>query len=309
LPKVIEIAEVSKRFGATQSLDQLTLSVGEGEVFGLLGPNGAGKTTTLRTLLGLVRPDSGHVSVLGMSPAARAREIRHNIGVLLETDGLYERLSAWHNLEFHGRIWHLPRQPRRQRMETLLRSFDLWDRRRDQVATWSKGMRQKLAVARALLHEPRLLLLDEPFSGLDPVAAVELRDRIIGLAREKNVTVVLATHDLAHVEKACTHVAVIESGRVIAKGTPDSIGGNDDSALVEIVAADLSDRVFAELKDRHIIVSYELSGGSARVRCQRSKCAMVNAELIKTGVAVEEFRKVRSSLEQTFLTLFRGQRD
>ena len=301
---VIEMSGVSKRFGTVQSLDRLSLSVPEGAVFGLLGPNGAGKTTSLRTLLGLIRPDEGRVAVLGMSPQTQAREIRRQIGVLLETDGLYERLSARHNLEFHARIWHLAVQERGERIERLLRSFGLWVRRDDRVITWSKGMRQKLAVARALLHHPRILLLDEPFSGLDPVAAVELRGRIINLAEEHKVTVVLATHDLAHVEKSCSQVAVIEAGRVIAAGSPEGIGANGKLLEVEVTGNGLSREILEQLRSAGLISSFQLNGGSARIACEREHCARVNSELVRRGVAVEEFRKLRGSLEEVFLTLF-----
>ena len=173
----IELSHVSKRFGATQRLDGLDLTVAQGAVFGFLGPNGAGKTTTLRTLLGLVRPDAGQVRVLGLDPARDAPKIRASVGVLLESDGLYDRLSAFDNLDYHARIHHLEKAARAARIDELLGAFGLSDRRRDAVITWSKGMRQKLAIARAMLHRPRLLLVDEPFSGLDPGASVELRER------------------------------------------------------------------------------------------------------------------------------------
>jgi ABC-2 type transport system ATP-binding protein len=221
----ISATKVRKRFGSIASLDGLDLAVPEGSVFGFLGPNGAGKTTTLRALLGLVRADSGQMSVLGMDPAVQAQEIRRQVGVLLEGDGLYDRLSAWRNLDYHGRIHHLPRPDRHARIREMLERMRLWDRRDQMVVTWSKGMRQRLAIARALLHRPRLLLLDEPFSGLDPEAAVELRAQIVSLASEQGMTVFLTTHDLAHVEKACQEVAVLVAGKVLRWGRLRASGG------------------------------------------------------------------------------------
>lgn len=147
----IQLQNVSKRFDRIQSLSHVSIQVRSGEIFAVLGPNGAGKTTTLRTILGLLRPDEGQALVFGLNPWADAREVRLQLGVLLENDGLYDRLSAWDNLDFHARIWHLPARVRQERMESLLRPLELWERRNEQVATWSKGMRQKLAIARALL--------------------------------------------------------------------------------------------------------------------------------------------------------------
>jgi ABC-2 type transport system ATP-binding protein len=214
----IELRDVSKRFGAVTSLDRLSLEVKRGAVFGYLGMNGAGKTTTIRVLLGLVRPDTGEVRVLGMDPSVDAPRIRANVGVLLESDGLYDRLTASQNLDFYARVFHLDGAARTKRVEELLRTSNLWDRRSDRVVTFSKGMRQKLAIARTLLQRPPLLLLDEPFTGLDPVAASELRTSIGDLAREEGATVLLTTHDLAHVEKVCDTIAVLRAGQLVASG-------------------------------------------------------------------------------------------
>jgi len=212
----VEPAAVSKSLGGVSRLQRLDLQVPAGTVFGLLGPNGAGKTTTLRILLGLLQRDAGSISVLGLDPARDGQRIREQVGVLLETDGPYHRLSATQNLAFHARAHRFSGALASQRIEEGLRAFGLWDRRKELVSTWSKGMRQKLAVARALLHKPRLLLLDEPFSGLDPMAASELRGRIVDLAGEGGATVLLTTHDLSHVEKACSEVAVLHQGRITA---------------------------------------------------------------------------------------------
>jgi ABC-2 type transport system ATP-binding protein len=234
----IVIENASKRFGDTQALRQLQLTVDAGSVFGLLGRNGAGKTTTMRCLLGLNRVDSGQVSVLGRDPRHQARAIRGRTGVLLESDGLYARLTALQNLDYHARIHHLDAGARMARGEELLRPLDLWGRRHEIVGRWSKGMRQKLAIARALVHRPALLLLDEPFSGLDPIAAKDLRERIVALAREQGVTVLLATHDLAHAEKACDRLALIDAGTVIASGSPAELARPSlEEAFVSLVQA------------------------------------------------------------------------
>ncbi len=294
---------VCKSFGAVNGLDRLELRVPVGAVFGFLGPNGAGKTTTLRALLGLVRTDSGELRVLGLDPRREAQQIRAQVGVLLESDGLYDRLSATQNLAYHGRIHHLGAAALAERAEQLLRGFDLWERRGQPVVTWSKGMRQKLAIARALLHKPRLLLLDEPFSGLDPVAASDLRAEIVRLAREHAVTVMVTTHDLAHVEKACDEVAVIRAGHVIASGRPDELGTRSRDLEVEVTGAGLTEAVLAALVEAGVLLSFTLADGVGRARCTPEMRPRLGTELVGRGVVLEELHTVRASLEDAFLSI------
>jgi ABC-2 type transport system ATP-binding protein len=299
----IELADVALHFGPVRALEQLTLTVPRGIVFGFLGPNGAGKTSTLRVLLGLLRASAGTVRVLGVDPAADARRVRAQVGVLLEHDGLYDRLTALANLEYHARIHHLGSAAAAARIEELLRACGLWDRRRDRVATWSKGMRQKLAVARALLHRPPLVLLDEPFSGLDPVAAVELRDSIAALARDQGTTIFLTTHDLGHVEKICATVAVLKAGRVIALGAPGELAATAARDEVEIRGAGLTEALLAALQRDGIIATFALADATARVTCAKAMRPRLGAELAQRGVMLEELHTVRASLEDAFLAL------
>jgi len=299
----IELADVSLQFGQLRALHRLTLEVPRGIVFGFLGPNGAGKTSTLRVLLGLVRTSAGATRVPGLDPIADAPRVRAQVGVLLENDGLYDRLTALANLDYHARIHHLPAPARAARIEQVLRACGLWDRRRDRVAIWSKGMRQKLAVARALLHRPPLVLLDEPFTGLDPVAAVELRDSIAALSRELGTTVFLTTHDLGHVEKVCASVAVLKDGSVIALGSPDELAARGSRDEVEIRGAGLTTELLAALQRDGVIATFSLTGASARVTCARLSRPQLGAELVRRGVEIEELRTVRASLEDAFLHL------
>ncbi|HEY8091144.1 MAG TPA: ABC transporter ATP-binding protein [Polyangiaceae bacterium] len=303
----IELRNVSRHFGQVKSLDGLSLEIEPGCVFGYLGPNGAGKTTTLRVLLGLVRPDGGEVRVLGLDPRTQGHEVRTALGVLLENDGLYDRLTAWQNLELYARIRRIDGADRARRLEEMLRACGLWERRADRVVTFSKGMRQKLAVARALLHRPRLVLLDEPFSGLDPVAAADLRANIVSLAREHGITVLLTTHDLAHVEKSCDRVAVLRAGRVIAAGTIEELrsGGRDEE--VGVAGLGLTEAVLAEMKEAGTLLTYALDPARsppwARVTCAKSERPRLGTELVRRGVALEELTTLRASLEETFLAL------
>ncbi|HEY6912075.1 MAG TPA: ABC transporter ATP-binding protein [Myxococcales bacterium] len=301
----VSARNVRKRFGPTVSLDGLDLAVPAGAVFGFLGPNGAGKTTTLRTLLGLVRPDSGEISVLGIDPAAQPQEIRRKVGVLLEGDGLYDRLSAWRNLDYHARIHHLSSEERGRRIQDGLERMRLWDRRDEMVVTWSRGMRQRLAIARALLHRPRLLLLDEPFSGLDPEAAVELRGQIASLASEQGITVFLTTHDLAHVERVCTEVAVLIAGRVVAAGSPASLAQRSGNLELEATGVGLTDEILERLRSEQLVLGFDRQKDVVRIRCTQEHRTSIGPELVRRGVLLESLSLREGSLEDAFLSLIR----
>jgi ABC-2 type transport system ATP-binding protein len=297
----VELSGIVKAFGPRRALDGLDLVVGAGEVFALLGPNGAGKTTAVRILLGLLRPDAGAAAVLGRDPARDSSRVRASVGVLLEHDGLYDRLSAAENLDYHGRLHAMPEARRRARMALLFDAFGLADRRGQAVGAWSKGMRQKLALARALLHEPRVLLLDEPFTGLDPLAAVDLRASLVALARTDGVTVLLTTHDLAHVEKACDRVAVLRGGRVVATGAPDALA-HPDRVEVLVRGRGVTADVLAALVADAAIVAFSLEGDGARLTCTRAQRPEIGVALVARGVRLEELHTV-ASLEQAVVAL------
>jgi ABC-2 type transport system ATP-binding protein len=219
----IDAEGLCRGFGDRLALDQFTLRVPSGIVFGLLGPNGAGKTTAIRVLLGLLEATGGRARVLGLDVTTEADAIRANTGALLEYTGLYERLTAVDNLEFYGRVWQMRPVERRDRIRDLLTSFSLWDRRGDIVARWSRGMKQKLAIARAMLHRPSLLFLDEPTTGLDPVASAALRSDLATLVAKEKVTVFLTTHNLVDAETLCAQIGVMGHGRLLATGAPADV--------------------------------------------------------------------------------------
>ena len=209
--------------GHANVLESLSIEVPQGNIFGFLGSNGSGKTTTIHLLLGLLQPTYGSAKVLGFDTQIQGTEIRDRTGVLLEHTGLYERLSAEDNLEYHGRIYRLPTKERRTRIKELLTYLGLWERRYDRVGKWSRGMKQKLAVARALLHRPSLVFLDEPTAGLDPMAASALGDLLLELVDREGVTVFITTHHLAEAEKLCDRVGILKSGKLLATGAIDEL--------------------------------------------------------------------------------------
>ena len=233
----------------------------------------------------------------------QANEIRQICGALLEHHGLYERLSAFDNLEYYGRIWHIPSVDRRKRIQNLLERLGLWERRQEAVLDWSRGMKQKLAVARALLHQPRLVFLDEPTSGLDPVAAASLRDDLALLAEQEGVTVFLTTHNLVEAEKLCHQVGVIREGRLLAVGNPDELRKQGGSPEVEIRGTGFSEAVLEALRARPEVQSVSLRNGALFLKWSGETTAPLVSLLVSGGAQVEEVRRDKASLEDIFITL------
>lgn len=217
----IETSLLTRRFGNLTAVERLTLSIPEGIVFGFLGPNGAGKTTVVRMLTALIAPTEGHAQVVGYKVGSEDNALRQRVGILTETPGLYDRLTAQQNLVFFAQLYSLSAQRAKEQAERYLRMLDLWERRNDKVSTFSKGMRQKLAIARALLHEPEIVFLDEPTSGLDPEAARIVRDFIKEL-RSGGRTIFLTTHNLPEADELCDLIAVFRT-RLLQIGTPDNL--------------------------------------------------------------------------------------
>ena len=302
----IRMEEMTKDFGKVRAVDRLSLEVPAGIVFGFLGPNGSGKTTTIHLLLGLLEPTSGKAEVLGFDTVAQASEARSQAGALLEFSGVYERLSAMDNLELFGRIWKMPASDRRARSKELLEHMGLWERRNDKVGKWSKGMKQKLAVARALFHRPRLVFLDEPTSGLDPVAATVLREDIEALVHREQATAFVTTHNLPEAERLCERIGVIKNGKLLAVGTPEEIRHKAIKPRIEVTGCGLDDSLAASLRARPEIAGVEIRNGHMVISLhdERQASAAVG-HIISAGGKVEEVRK--ASLEEAFLSLVEAQ--
>ena len=219
MENIVEVNGLERVFGQNRAVDGMTFHVKQGEVFGLLGPNGAGKTTTVRLLNGILPPSGGTARVFGLDPVVDGQRIREQTGVLTESPALYERLSARENLEFFGTLAGIPAGKLAQRVLDILKFFGLQERVDDKVETYSKGMKQRLALARALVHEPPLLFMDEPTSGLDPEAAQQVNELIAGLSQRSGQTILLATHNLLEAQRLCDRVAVMNKGRILAMGS------------------------------------------------------------------------------------------
>ncbi len=220
---VIQISSLSKRFGEKSAVEELTLEVHAGEIFGFLGHNGAGKTTTVRLLNGVLEPTTGDARVLGLDPQREGPALRARTGVLTETPSLDERLTARENLSFYAALYAVPGRNIPGRVDSLLSEFELADRADEKVGGYSKGMKQRLALARALIQKPEVLFLDEPTSALDPVAARHVHALVETLARRQGCTVFICTHNLVEAQRLCDRVGVMERGCLLALGTPSEL--------------------------------------------------------------------------------------
>jgi ABC-2 type transport system ATP-binding protein len=282
---------LTRDFGRLRAVDGLSLSVPRGKVFALLGANGAGKTTTIHLLLGILTPTAGRAEVFGLDSRRAGDKVRAQCGAMLEHHGLYERLSGADNLEFYGRIAHLSAAERPARIREVLEHFGLWERRHERVGTWSRGMKQKLAIGRAILHRPPLVFLDEPTAGLDPEAVVELRADIAALARD-GTTIFLNTHNLTDAEKLADLVGVMRAGRLLALGTPAELGGS--GVTVTIRGRNL----------RRTAVDAPATTLTVQIAADGSVAPLVR-ELVERGGEIEEVRREARGLEEIFLQIVR----
>lgn len=306
MESVICTEDLTCHFGRVRALQDLSIEVPQGSIFGFLGHNGAGKTTTIRLLLGLIQPTRGKASILGYDSQSQGTMIRYHTGALLEDPGLYERLSARHNLEFFARIWRLKKKEREKRIKEILSHMGLWERSHEQVDTWSRGMKQRLAISRVLLHYPSLLFMDEPTAGLDPVAAASLREDIAELVEREGVTIFLTTHNLEEAEKLCHHLAIIRDGRLIISGKPEIIKKRTSNLYYLIRGEGLSPRVLDRLKIHRGVNSLEEIEGSIRLELNPGmEMASIVEVLVEEGVKIREVIEERGSLEETFLELMK----
>jgi ABC-2 type transport system ATP-binding protein len=306
---IIRTEQLSRSFGSVQAVDELSLEVPVGIVFAFLGPNGAGKTTTIQLLLGLLEPSHGWASVLGFDTRKQADKIRERTGALLEFSGLYERMSAEDNLDFYGRIYQMRASERRARIKELLAHLDLWDRRGERVGTWSRGMKQQLAVARALLHHPQLVFLDEPVAGLDPIAASRLNNDLASLVKQEGVTVFLNTHNMADAQKLADQVGVIRHGKLLAVGNPDELRLKQGGPQAEIYGHGFTTQMVGVLKQQPGVVNAEQSNSHLTIVLRDgSDVGPLVHLIVQQGGVVEEVRRGTADLEDVFLSLMEEQR-
>jgi len=298
---------LTKSFGDNLAVDRLSLSIPAGEVFGLLGPNGAGKTTTIRMLSSLIAPTSGEARVAGFEVGKQDYMIRKSVGILTESPGMYNQLSAERNLSFFAKLYEV--EDISGQVERYLRMLGLWDRRHEEVGTFSKGMRQKLAIARALLHEPKILYLDEPTSGLDPEAARVVRDFIAEL-RQEGRTLIICTHNLNEADRLCDRVAVFRS-QLLALDTPTNLRRQLFGRMVVFHLVQPRPGLVEAVSQHGFVQKAELVEEKLVVTLDDpdSQNPALVKTLVENGAEIRFVGELRRSLEDVYLHLVNAQKE
>jgi len=230
---IISVSKLTKKYPGLTAVDSVTFSVAKGEIFAFLGPNGAGKTTTIKMLTTLLTPTSGTIRVNGFDPSTDENNVRKSFGIVFQDPSLDDELTAWENLDFHGVLYSVPKDIRRERIKELLTFVELWDRKDSLVKTFSGGMKRRLEIARGLLHHPNIFFLDEPTIGLDPQTRNKLWAYIKELNRKEGITIFFTTHYIEEAEKVAGTVAIIDHGKILTKGTPDALNKETGSKTLE----------------------------------------------------------------------------
>ena len=230
---MICVQNLVKAFGEFKAVDNVSFEVREGEIFAFLGPNGAGKTTTIKMLTTLLRPTAGSITIDGLDPGRHQAEVRQRFGIVFQDPSLDAELTAYENMDLHGVLYHVPRRARAERIESLLKLFELWDRRDTLVKKFSGGMKRRLEIARGFLHTPKILFLDEPTLGLDPQSRNQLWTHVKRLNETEGVTVFLTTHYMDEADRVAQRIAVIDHGKIVAQGTPAELKQQTNSETLE----------------------------------------------------------------------------
>ncbi len=305
---MIEVEGLHKRFGTQVALQGVDFVVPSGEIFGFIGPNGAGKTTTIRILATLELPDSGNATIGGIPVDEDPHGVRELIGYMPDFFGVYDRLTSVEYLEFYAACHGVPHSRRRVVARELLELVDLTDRAGDQVDTLSRGMKQRLCLGRALVHDPRVLLLDEPASGLDPRARIEMRELIREL-RRMGKTILVSSHILPELEELCTWVGFIDGGRMVASGPVADVRNQvltGRRLRIEVVNPDEVKLLAARdhIDSRQGVISVELVEDGLEVAVEEAfRDEDLLTELVRAGVAVRSFAPVTGDLSEAFMRL------
>ena len=303
---LIDVEGLTKKFGDLLAVDRVTFSVGEGEVFGFLGPNGAGKTTTVRILTCLIAKTSGTAKVAGheVGNGADSLEIRRLIGLVPENVGLYESLTAYDNLDFYGKLYDRTESQRKESIAALLKMLELWEKKDVPVATFSKGMKQKLAIALALVHDPQILFMDEPTANLDPEAAKTVRDFILDLKKQKK-TIFLNTHNLDEAQRICDRIAILNT-TLRAIGTPEEL---ERSVRGRVTVVQLEQSNAAVLDAVEKLGLGEVSAEGNMLTISAADPEKYNATILdavfRAGGRIQSVNVVGSTLEDAYLKLVR----
>jgi ABC-2 type transport system ATP-binding protein len=304
---MIDLQNLTRKFGNLTAVDNVTLHVEEGEVFGFLGPNGAGKTTTVRMLCCLIGKTSGEARIgnYTIDTEANCLKIRQMVGFLPENVGLYDSLSAYQNLDFYGQLYEVPENKRRENIERLLTLLGIWERKEDAVGTFSKGTKQKIAIARALIHDPQVLFLDEPTANLDPEASKTVRDFILELKKEKR-TIFLNTHNLDEAERLCDRIAILKT-KLIAVDSPKNLERSLYNRKTIVHLQSVTSSITAAVEKLGSIKNVRVSDNKLILDIddpEKDNPEVVNA-IVGAGGSIQYVTELRSTLEDVYLKLIR----
>ncbi len=302
---MITCNELTKSFGPITAIQEFTLEIPDGCIFGLLGPNGAGKTTTMRMLSCLIRPTSGtaHIDSYDVSDKNDAQKIRGMIGLLPEVPGLYETLGAYKNLDYYGQFYGVPKPKREESIKRTLTNLDLWDRRNEPVGGFSKGMKQKIAIARALIHDPKYIFLDEPTASLDPMAAKLVREYILEM-KKRGSTILINTHNLAEAERICDMVALVKN-RIVKVGNPRELARGLFTRMISITLQRIPASLLTDMSSLSFVSQAQVNGNqlTLQVRDPEQDNPKIISWLIQKGLQVQFISEEEHSLEDVYLKL------
>jgi ABC-2 type transport system ATP-binding protein len=314
---IIEIRDLTKKFARRTAVDHVNLSIESGEIFGLVGPNGAGKTTTMRMLVTLLKPDRGEILVGGHSVRRAPRQVRRIIGFMPDSFGVYGDMTVYEYLDFFGACYQLPAAQRQTLIKDLLELVDIGHRRNDMVDTLSRGLKQRLGLARVLIHDPSILILDEPASGLDPRARVEIRELLLEIAR-LGKTIIFSSHILADVSELCTSVGIMESGKVVAVGTLDQLSEKavphrllqvsflNQIGLEQAQAALTSLPGISQVRTKEGLGKAEWLSLEAEFIGSDEALSQILGNLVAQGLPIVHFSEETQNLEEVFMRATKG---
>ncbi len=302
---MIEVENITRKFEKITAVENISFQIKESEIFGFLGPNGAGKTTTIRMLSALIPPTSGKITIDNKNPQKDGEYIRSITGLLTESPGLYEKISAYDNLNYYSSFYNISEKKRKDNIKKYLKMFDLWDRKDDIAGTYSKGMKQKLALSRALIHEPKILFLDEPTAGLDPESAHMVRNFIESLQKEKT-TVFLCTHNLEEASSLSDRVCIIKK-KIIKIASLAELQKNKKSKEVDIIFKGNTKKYIKILKQIKEISSIEASKNKINLFLKKPETInpIIIKKLVDCGAEILYFNEIKASLEEIYLDLIK----
>lgn len=305
---MIELENVTKNFGHLKAVDSLNLQIREGEIFGFIGPNGAGKTTTIRMLATLLRPTTGKIRIAGLDPETEPGEVRKIIGYMPDQFGVYPDLVVWEYLDFFGAAYQISRDRRPRLIDDVLELTDLTGKKYELVESLSRGMKQRLCLAKTLLHDPALLLLDEPASGLDPRARIEIRELLKEL-KKMNKTILISSHILAELADFCTSIGIIERGQLVVSGSITDIEARINLARqYRLTAIDPLENIESFLKSIGVD-QVNRNSESIEFACTKSdeEIASILQALVRENFRITSFQPVPANLEDLFMKITRGE--